>query len=196
MQFPFLRDPWGCSCSASFSCLSNTLLAQIKHGFQPLHRDLDFPQNRIILSVSPGGLCTINVRLVWGTSQIGKGYGIPECGSNYPFSTRQLSQGLRVIRVHRILEMCEGFLINVTAPWVHNFYTRKVTRTYLQYLLGRAQTLFTPCNYVATLPVASLTRPHLSSSGRTVSFKSSFEQLYDLTHLVPDWTKAKNLIVP
>ena len=49
---------------------------------------------------------------------------------------------------------------------------------------------------MATLPIASLTRPHLSSSGRTVSFKSSFEQLYDLTHLVSDWTKAKNLIVP
>ena len=49
---------------------------------------------------------------------------------------------------------------------------------------------------MATLPVASLTRPHLSSWGRTVSFKSSFEQLYDLTHLVSDWTKAKKLIVP
>ena len=49
----------------------------------------------------------------------------------YPFSVRAFSSENR----SRISEIYEGFLISVTAPWVHSFNTRKDIKSYLQYLL-------------------------------------------------------------
>ena len=80
----------------------------------------------------------------------------------------RLVRGIHLISVraftHFKQRIIKTFLINVAAPLVNSFYTRKDIRVlFIVFTVGMAPTLFTPCKYVASLPIASLTRPHLSS---------------------------------